>query len=96
MTRLTIITFLVLLAGCVTERPLDTDLVKDAAAAIQLGKQACVANWDVRDRESDDWHAEFHGGQWDVWQGDQTCHMFGSKISAANGKSDGSCMVCVD
>jgi hypothetical protein len=98
MNRTAIILLTVLLASCVapSEAPLATDAVRDAATAIRIGQEVCVnVLYLERARKEGGWHAELHKGIWRTWQKTGVCESFGTNISAATGKSDGSCTVCV-
>ena len=96
MKPLAVMTMLALMAGCMTiERPLSTDLVRDEATDIRLGQEACVNSLNLqRTRKDGGWRAELHNGVWRTWPKTGACESFGTKISAATGKSDGSCAVC--
>ena len=82
----------VLLAACAAnEMPLRTDLVQDAASAIQRSKEQC--DKDGRDWEKFGWQAELKSGTWEVWLGSRGCPESGATIRAADGYA--MCTVCV-
>jgi hypothetical protein len=98
MKRAAVILLTVLLASCVapSESPLATDSVKDAATAIRIGQEACLDPvYLPRARAETNWHAELHQGFWEVWEQGRDCRFFGANISAATGKQEGTCSICV-
>jgi hypothetical protein len=94
--------FAVLMVGVVvvacaaqSDRPLPTDKVKDAAAAIEIGKQTCVDKSANRDKN---WTATFQGGVWTAKHvfpnGYPKCNWEQARFPADTGVSD-FCEVCV-
>ena len=93
MRWLPILLLVGLLPACASERPLTTDLVKDSGTAITRAKNECVAEWNIRVRQSAGWHAELRGRKWEVWLGRRACPTSGATVSAIDGTTN--CTVCV-
>ena len=82
-----------LLAGCATEQPLSTDLVKDGADAIRRFKNECVADWNTRALQSSLWQADLQERKWRLHLGPGFCPAEEGWVNAVDGKT--ACMVCV-
>jgi hypothetical protein len=96
--RAAAIVLTLLLASCAAalEAPVATDSVKDAATAIKIGQEVCLdPTYLLRARAETNWHAELHQGFWEVWEQGRACRSFGTRISAATGKPEGTCSICV-
>ena len=79
-----------------SDRPLDTDMIKDPATAIRLGQEACLATWALtRARTEPDWKASLHNRMWHFWLQGKSCEVVGGDLDAATGKQIGGCSVCV-
>lgn len=67
-------------------------IVRDAAAAIRIGLDACVSKNVVQPTTS--MHAELRNGSWHVWEQGRACEVFSTDVDAATGTA-GPCSICV-
>ena len=78
------------------EKPAPTDAIQDAATAIRMGQEACLAAWVLPGaRKESDWYARLNNRVWHVALKGKACEGFGSDLDAATGKQIGGCSVCV-
>jgi hypothetical protein len=88
------------LAACsnppLLEKALPTDIIKDAATAIRMGQEACLAAPALPGAQKETgWYARLNKRVWHVALRGEACESFGSDLDAATGKQIGTCSFCL-